>query len=374
MAYLTPGMARSFLKQGRKIFSKEQAVRDAFKEVLRDEPKLTEDEILDALYSLKGGGSRKVFSSPDLAMALSDPKVKKAYVFGSGVKGGKENPSDIDILEKRYGFSEPKYDIARDRLEREGVNFLPTTGEGQGAFQNALQTYLVGLGKYGPKHRWTRIAGATGAGAIAKEAADPGEADASMGQAFKGLWTNIKSAMRSMSPVGEKMRKTKSKEPIESSANEVLKGKQFRGSTIKGVYQGIGDERFLHMSDGRIYPMKQKDVHELSAEFGSQKYIEAFKEKPKEAQWQQILNSLDYNRRRSSPPGLGGSKDFRKQLYENYAQNVGGMFEGREKIADQVLVQDIETRRWWLWPKVYAEPAEAAGLVKIDRTFKLRGE
>ncbi len=142
-----------------------------------------------------------------------------------------------------------------------------------------------------------------------------------------------------------------------------------QGSTIAGVYQSAGDSRYIHLTDGRIIPTDRDSLHELAAEFGTQKQIRDFVEKNNEAKWDQILRSYHFNEERGTPPRAGGAKPSRIHILENSLVDRQQML-GEGNIADQVLVQSVKSKKWWLWPRVYAEPAEAAGLVRIDRAKK----
>ena len=194
-----------------------------------------------------------------------------------------------------------------------------------------------------------------------------------LGKPLKGAWKTFGEAMRSKTPLGEHMRKAGQKVPAVSKANDRLVGQPLRGSKISGVYQGIGDKRYIHLEDGRVFPTDKKSVHELAAEFGTRAYVNKFAEHAGEAvpgtpKWDQILKSLEMNETRGIPPRAGGSKPKRMDILENSLLDRQGMLQ--DELADQVLVQSEKSKKWWLWPRVYAEPAEAAGLVRIDRAKK----
>ena len=194
-----------------------------------------------------------------------------------------------------------------------------------------------------------------------------------LGKPLKGAWKTFGEAMRSKTPLGEHMRKAGQKVPAVSSSSERLVGQPLRGSKISGVYQGIGDKRYIHLEDGRVFPTDKKSVHELAAEFGTRAYVNKFAGHAGEAtpgtpKWDQILKSLEMNETRGIPPRAGGSKPKRIEILENSLLDRQGMLQ--DELADQVLVQSMKSKKWWLWPRVYAEPAEAAGLVRIDRAKK----
>lgn len=168
------------------------------------------------------------------------------------------------------------------------------------------------------------------------------------------------------------MKKAGQLKPAVSSASDRLKGMELRGGKISGVYQGIGDSRYIHMEDGRIFPTDKDSLNELCAEFGTQNYVKKFGALPEgteqgSARWAQILKSYEMNQLKGTPSRIsGGRKPDRIRILEDSLTDRQNMI-GSAGLADQVLVQDNKTKKWWLWPRVYAEPAEAAGLVRIDK-------
>jgi hypothetical protein len=213
------------------------------------------------------------------------------------------------------------------------------------------------------------VVGAAGLGLVAGDMLSAKDADAMpLGKHIPGVFKTFQQAMRSKTSLGAEMKKAGQRIPAKSSANERLLGKPLQGSKISGVYQGVGDSRYIHLEDGRVFPTNKESLNELCAEFGTQDYMKAFQDKSKEAQWDQILKSYKMNQKRGTPSRTsGGRKPDRIRILEDSLTDRQGMIGNDAKVADQVLVQDNETKMWWLWPRIYAEPAEAAGLIKIDK-------
>jgi hypothetical protein len=218
-----------------------------------------------------------------------------------------------------------------------------------------------------------KIIGLGGMGLVAGDMLSPGDAEAMpLGKPIHAAGKTFAEVMRGKNQLGDAMRKAGQVKPALSSASDSLKGMPLRGSKISGVYQGVGKRRYIHLENGQIYPTTRDSVHELAAEWGTQKYVQKFGQVEGEARpgggakWQQILKSLEMNEQRGVPPRAGGSKPTRMALLEKSLADRQGML-GESEIAAQVLVQSTKSKKWWLWPRVYAEPAEAAGLVRIDR-------
>ena len=163
------------------------------------------------------------------------------------------------------------------------------------------------------------------------------------------------------------MRKAGQLKPAKSSAFDRLQGMPYKGSKISGVYQGAEDRRYIHLEDGRIFPANAATIHDLAAARGTTQSVSKFDSLPtEEARWDHILKSLAMNEQRGVPPRAGGSKPTRMAIIENSLQFRNEALDP-EEVADQILVRSNRTNMWFLWPRKFAEPAEAAGLVTIDR-------
>jgi hypothetical protein len=196
---------------------------------------------------------------------------------------------------------------------------------------------------------------------------DSEAANLGLGKQIKGVFKLFKSGMRSKTPLGDEMRKAGQKGPAESSAHTALKGLKFKDGVVSGVYQGVGDSRYIHLEDGRIFPTNRDTLHDLAAARGTTKSVDKFQAMPtKEAQWEHILKSLEMNERNGTPPRAGGAKPARIAILERSLQARYDMLPP-EEVADQVLVQSLTNKVWFMWPRAFAEPAEAAGKVRIDR-------
>jgi hypothetical protein len=217
------------------------------------------------------------------------------------------------------------------------------------------------------------IVGAGGVGALgllAGDALSPNDADAAglgLGKQIKGVFKLFKTAMRSKTSLGEEMARAGQKEPGKSKAHDALVGLPFKGSKVSGVYQGVGERRYIHLEDGRIFPANTSTIHDLAAARGTTKSVSKFDSLPtEEARWEHILKSLAMNEARGVPPRAGGAKPLRIAIIEN-SLSFRNETLSPEEVADQLLVQSTRNNVWFLWPKKFAEPAEAAGLVRIDR-------
>jgi hypothetical protein len=129
----------------------------------------------------------------------------------------------------------------------------------------------------------------------------------------------------------------------------------------------VGERRYIHLEDGRIFPANTSTIHDLAAARGTTKSVSKFDSLPtEEARWEHILKSLAMNEARGVPPRAGGAKPLRIAIIEN-SLSFRNETLSPEEVADQLLVQSTRNNVWFLWPKKFAEPAEAAGLVRIDR-------
>lgn len=202
----------------------------------------------------------------------------------------------------------------------------------------------------------------------------PDEAEAFPIGKSLGKFATFAEAMVKQPRISKEMTKIGQVQPAKSSANDLLKGMDFQGSKISGVYQGGGKKRYIHLEDGRVFPTDQKSIHSLSAEYGTQKQLNKFETKPlgsmqspeEDTQWGMILKSLQYNEARGVPPrhSFGqGTKEFKKYIIQNHMNDVKSMT--ADELADQVFVQSLSSKKYFMWPRKYAEPAEAARLVKI---------
>ena len=211
-----------------------------------------------------------------------------------------------------------------------------------------------------------KILGAGGLGLAAGSMFSPSDAEAMpLRKPLKGIFKTFAEGMTSETRLGNEMRKIGQKIPAVSGANDRLVGMPLRGSKISGVYQGADDSRYIHLENGQIFPATKNSLHELAAERGTQQQIQKFGQLDEGARWEQISRSYEMNEAKGIPPRAGGNKPLRVAILEHSLVDRQGMLEG--EIADQVLVQSTKSGKWWLWPRVYAEPAEVAGLVKIDR-------
>jgi hypothetical protein len=226
--------------------------------------------------------------------------------------------------------------------------------------------------KIGDKYKILGAAGLTAGAALSPDEAEAGL----LGKAVSGTWKLFKDAMGARSgKVAEEMRKIGQKSPAISGAHERLKGAPLKDGIVSGVYQGGGDKRFIHMEDGRIFPVDTKTLGEIVSEWQTKKYADKFRAMPgavsateqSGAQWDAIMKSYQRNEKIALPASLGGAKPTKQQQYEYFMQNREKDFTAGT-MEDQVLVQSTKSKKYWMWPKVYAEPAEAAGLVKIDKT------
>jgi hypothetical protein len=219
-----------------------------------------------------------------------------------------------------------------------------------------------------------KVVGAGVAALGGYELAQPEDAEAGpLGKAVSGTWKVFKDAMGARSgKVAEEMRKIGQVQPAKSKAHDVLKGAPLRDGVVSGVYQGGGNKRYIHMEDGRIFPTDTKTLGEIVSEYQTKVYDDKFLAMPESAEagserWTAMIKSLKRNEKIALPPGLGGTKPTKQHQYEWFMQNREGDI-GAENMVDQVMVQSTKTKGYFMWPKGKAEMAEAAGLVKIDKS------
>lgn len=336
----------------------------------------------NGLYYAPSGGKDQIKSMQRLISGPHEVSHAKPNVKGYVLPGAREKIFDNaewnKVITNQSGTHRSAKDLTDELKEKYDVIHFPDAAVGQDELlQSAQLNPQSVMAKIKTDKGYAyKVIGAAGLGTmglLAGDALSPKDAEAAgFGKQIKGVWDLFKTAMRSKTRLGNDMRKAGQINPALSSAHKDLVGKVVKGSKISGVYQGQGDHRYVHLEDGRIFPTDRDGVHELAAELGTQDYIQKFGQAEGGAipgggaKWDQIFKSYRLNQQWGTPSRSGGRKPDRIRILEDSLTTRQGML-GKDNIADQVLVQDTETKMWWLWPRVYAEPAEAAGLVKIDR-------
>lgn len=223
--------------------------------------------------------------------------------------------------------------------------------------------------------KFLRALGPIIAGSSLTDSLSPDEAEAMpLGKVLPGVWKTFSQALRKEgTEVNKKALRTTSNGPIESTTSDILKGQALEGGTISGVYKGLGDKRFIHLEDGRIFPTDKRSVHDLTAEFGTQKYINRFMaaEGDPIKQQEMALKSLAANEKWAEGTQVFTGKSGRQSALDYYFLDRSKMLRGN--LSEQDFVQSLRTKKWFMMPRVYTPILEEMGLIKVDRDWLPKG-
>lgn len=151
-----------------------------------------------------------------------------------------------------------------------------------------------------------------------------------------------------------------------SSAAEKLVGRKFRDATIKEVYKGKGDKRYLLLSDGSVVPTSREGIYELSRHFGTEDRMKEFASSQVPGQYEMARASLDRHWAMASkvkPPLKSFQEGY--QYYKNVLGEAG--IEAESAVPHSVV--EYRGRRFSL-PTAYANVLEAEGTLKILKDLK----
>jgi hypothetical protein len=202
----------------------------------------------------------------------------------------------------------------------------------------------VGLRRYGPEHKWVRIAGVAGAAGIGSL-----------------LYNDKAQAGGKEKIVGEVIESGAKKffgRPSSTAAK--LIGSEFKGGIIADVRAGLGNMRYIILEDGVSYPITKDVLHDLTKKVGTEKYIGAFtQDTDAESRLTRAYKSLQHHAARGHE-----DESIALDFYAKYVQqlNLAG-----SKVPSLSLVES--KGKFFTMPKEYVDL-----LVKEGANINLRKE
>lgn len=150
------------------------------------------------------------------------------------------------------------------------------------------------------------------------------------------------------------------KKGIESSASKDLKGYPYRNSTIKKVWKGSKDWRYVELNDGTTELVDKKIINSLARERGTAEYMNRFDSGGKQSRLVQAYRSLELhlkNANKNKEIVLDFYKSYRTQLHLN-----------DKRVPELVLAE--QNKNFFTFPKQYAELLEKEKKLKIVEVLK----